>query len=364
MTRFVRLALGLISGAVGLLLVLPLCIAGFPFWLVGVLTRKLAPVFDCRSTGWEEAVQFHPVYGWTAKPHVDIHCKAAPEVNHFFHVTTDADGWRGKGLIANSDVLVFGDSFAWGHGIDDEEFFADLPSRITIKSIGVSGYNMVQELMWMKEYSKHFQNKLIVWFIFDGNDLYDNVVPNLYHYRMPFVRRVDSAREWEIVTSHLVKTDWPWNYERNYREREKYLATYGRNVISDRAYAACEFLIKEGSDLCERSGGQLVIVSIPVVSRLTSNIWERKSCGLVPNEKLDPHAPDDRLKALCDKMGIPFTAAATFLQADDHIPLEGHWNGKGHRRIAQMIEQLHGTYSQGKLFQYAADRAREACNKY
>ncbi len=345
----VRFIIGILSGCVGLLLALPLCIAGLPFWLVGVLTRRLSPVFDHRPTPWGEAIQFHPVYGWTAKPHLDIRCQAVRGLDHLFHVTTDANGWRGKGSISMSDVLVFGDSFAWGYGIDDEEFFADLSPRVAIKSIGVPGYNMVQELLWMREYSKHFQNKLIVWFVFDGNDLYDNVIPNLYHYRMPFVRKNAGSSEWEIVTSHLTKSDWPWNYERNAREREKYLATYGRNVMADRAYAACEYLIKEGTELCKRSGGQLVVVGVPAISRLTSQTWEKKSRGLAPNERLDPQTPDDGVKAICEKLGVPFVAAAAFLTPADHIPLEGHWNGQGHRRIAEMIERLHAEYLQGNI---------------
>jgi glycosyltransferase involved in cell wall biosynthesis len=344
-----RFIIGIVFGCAGLFLALPLCLAGLPFLLVSILTRRLAPVFDHRPTPWGEAIQFHPVYGWTAKPHLDIRCQAAHGLDHLFHVTTDANGWRGNGAIPKSDVLVFGDSFAWGYGIDDDEFFADLSPRVGIKSIGVPGYNLVQELLWMKEYSKHFRNKLIVWLVFDGNDLYDNVIPNLYHYRMPFLRKTDGAREWEIVTSHLTPTDWPWNYERNSREREKYLATYGRNVMADRVYAACEYLIKEGRDLCERAGGRLVIVGVPAASRLISRTWDRKSSSLAPNERLDRHTPDDRIKAICEKVGVAFVAAATFLTPEDHIPLEGHWNAKGHRRIAELIEQLHAEYLQRKI---------------
>ena len=168
----------ILSSVVGLVLILPLCMIGLPFWLVGYLTRKIAKSIDPCPVVWDQAIEFDQKFGWKPKPNLDLYCEAAPHV--VFQVTTDRDGWRGKREIRDSDMLVFGDSFAWGYGVDDKEFFADLNPGPKIKSIGVPGYNMVTELLWMKEYSSFMKGKLIVWFIFAGNDLYDNMLPNMY----------------------------------------------------------------------------------------------------------------------------------------------------------------------------------------
>ena len=98
---------------------------------------------------------------------------------------------------------MFGDSHAFGHGIDEKHFFANLNRRLRIKSFGVSGYSMVQPLLWMRELAHHLENKLVLWLVFLGNDLADNLEPAQYHYRMPFVRETNDRSKWEIGKKHI-----------------------------------------------------------------------------------------------------------------------------------------------------------------
>lgn len=341
-----RVIFGFMASLVGLLVVLPLCVVGFPFWLVSLLTRKLAPVFEPQSVTWEKVITFDEKFGWRAKPNLNVYCEAAPHV--VFQVSTDAHGWRGKGSIEDSEVLVFGDSYAWGYGVHDHEFFADLNPSLKIKSIGVPGYSMVHALMWMQEYAEHLGRKLVVWLPFAGNDFFDNVLPNYLHYRMPFVRPINGEGQWEIVTEHVVRAAWPFNHEKNMRQREKYLGTFGRNTLSDRVYSACEFLIREASDLCRNAGGRLVIVNVPTVHQLSDAAWARhvKSVGL--NGNLDRRLPDQKVEAICQKIGVPCISLSRIVTPDDHIPQEGHWNAKGHRRIAELLAQLHTDFCHGR----------------
>jgi len=156
-----RLVLAAISALFGLLLILPVIVAGLPFWTVGVLTRAIAQLLEPRFASWEELIEFDQRFGWKPTPHLDTYHLA----DDLFRVTTDAEGWRGKHTtISESQLIVLGDSFAWGYGVDDKNFFAHLNPDLGIKTIGTVGYNMVQELLWLRELSSQLEGKLVVWF--------------------------------------------------------------------------------------------------------------------------------------------------------------------------------------------------------
>ena len=68
--------------------------------------------------------------------------------------------------------------------------------------------NEVQELLLMQDMSNDLSGKFVIWLIYFGNDLYENLIPNMRHYRMPFVRESHTSGEWEIVRSHLSERPW------------------------------------------------------------------------------------------------------------------------------------------------------------
>ena len=55
---------------------------------------------------------------------------------------------------------------------------------------------MVQTLLWMERLKDRLAGKLVVWLVFYGNDLMDNLHPNFDRYRTPFVRSRDDGAGW------------------------------------------------------------------------------------------------------------------------------------------------------------------------
>ena len=172
-----------------------------------------------------------------------------------FQLKTDSDGWRGKATLHESEIVVFGDSFAAGYGVDERHFFANLHRQPKIKSIGIGGYSMVQELLWMKHLAPQLRGKLVVWFIYHGNDLYDNLSPDLRGYRKPFVRERRQNGDWEIVSSHVSRDQWPV-VTRIRLEGQHHLAKLAEicsdTFLAERAYGACAYLIRSGEQICEK----------------------------------------------------------------------------------------------------------------
>ena len=322
----------------GLVLCLPVLLLGLPFWGASLavrsgawLQRRLRP----QPSPWQDLVQYEPVVGW--RPRADL--RAHAEGSRVFHVTTDADGWRGSTKAADADIVVFGDSFAFGHGADDRDFFAEVSSHPVIKAIGSNGYNLVQSLLWMQRLASQLEGKLVVWFVFYGNDLYENLRPNLDRYRMPFLRQVAGTTSWEIVTSHVREEPWPFPTYRRYHERlaEICCPTY----LSQRVFAAFRHLAERGREVCREVGADLAIIGIPEITQITADGVLRLE-GLAPTgQQLDVSLPDRRLRQICAQLGLPFVALRDHLGPEDHQHDDCHWNRRGHRKVAALIAQLH-----------------------
>jgi hypothetical protein len=324
---------------------MPLLLLSLPFWAVAVLTRWFCRFFEPQAAPWTEIVEFDSVLGWKPKANLDTYCSFPAGV---FHVRTDARGWRGKAKFEDSNIVVIGDSFAFGFGVDDRyAFFSQTDSRLRIKAIGAPGYNMVQEVLWMDQLRPHLKGKLVVWLICVSNDLYDNVLPNLQQYRTPFVRETNGSGTWEIVTSHLNITRWPFSFEHNFRAEEKYTGVFGENFLSQRMYSACDFLLSRGRDLCHRAGAQLVVMTVPWPIQFNPREWQRIAQRFGDAQTLNPSLPDQKIGGMCSRLGLRLISGTEIFNHRDHIPREGHWNERGHRRLAELLLEIHQDHVHG-----------------
>jgi hypothetical protein len=317
---------------------LPIVLAVLPFFLVARLARGFTRLLEGATTPWDAVIAFDPVLGWRPRPSLDVRCRFPRGV---FHIRTDANGWRGHRLLEEAAIVVVGDSFAFGFGVDDARAFFSLTGRaLPITAVGSPGHNMVQGLIWMQQLAPRLRGKLVVWFVCISNDLYDNLRPNLDHYRMPFVRSA-GAGQWEIVTSHVGPEPWPCPYRPEITAAEKLAAVFGDNPLSERVYAAAEHLIREGRDLCQRAGAELAVFTIPWAIQLDARAWEGKRRESADGASLDRLRPDRRLKEICSRLEVPLVAAREHMRLRHHIPDDGHWNESGHRRVAALLARLY-----------------------
>jgi len=270
----IRLLIALTTAVVGIVLVIPIFVVGLPFIAVYLLTTVIVRALEPRFVTWREIIEYYPQIGWKPRGSLDTHHLS----DDIFHMTTDPDGWRGIRSISESQVVVFGDSFALGYGIDDHDFFANVASGVRIKAIGAGGYNMVQELLWLERLSPQLPGKLVVWLIYFGNDLYENLAPEMYGYRMPFVRELDGTGEWEIVTSHVQPSKWSFVADPatvGIKYYQKLAELCSPTFFSERAYAACEYLIRNGKDVCSQVGARLIVITIPEITQLSQSGHQR-----------------------------------------------------------------------------------------
>jgi hypothetical protein len=334
-----RSILAMLSSLLGLALSIPVVIIALAFWVIAYIVRHSSRLFVARFESWEGIIEFDPYAGWKPKPNLDAYCSF---IAGTFRISTDSEGWRGDSDLQRCQILALGDSVAFGFGVNDEHaFFSLLNSGLRVKAIGAPGYNMVQELLWLEKLSPQLHGKLVVWFICLGNDLYDNLLPNLYHYRMPFIREINKTGDWEVVTSHIKKARWPFNPEHNSRIKEKWEATFTDRLLGRRAYSACEFLIRRAQALCSQTEANLMVMTVPLITQLDQKEWERAFLRYRDPKQFDPNLPDRKIGEICAKSNVAFLSGKDYLESRDHIPQDGHWNERGHRRIAKLLESLY-----------------------
>jgi hypothetical protein len=339
-TQIFRFLISFFAATFGMIILLPFIIISIPIIIFVITFRVFIKFLEPRFIPKESLFVFDDNVGWKPKSNLNTYYKAEMDV---FHTLTGNDGWIGCNDFRKCDIIIFGDSFAFGYGIDLRKSFLCLNKNMKIKSISAPGYNMVQELILMQQYEFDLHNKLILWFVYLENDLHDNLTPtgtNLK--RMPFVRISRDTNKWEIVKEHLDISRWKHgNRRREYSSFLLQICSPG-SQISKRAFSACDFLIKEATTLCKRTNATLIFITIPYLYQLPSlfqNFAEEH--GFTSTQKLDPDYPDKYLKFLCDKHDIQFYALKDILDKDDYNQFEQvHWSEKGHKKVSDYLNNL------------------------
>jgi SGNH hydrolase-like domain, acetyltransferase AlgX len=89
----------------------------------------------------------------------------------------DAHGFRNPARLDTADVALVGDSYVEGAYNDDADVVARrLEARLgrPVASLAVAGFGTMQELVVIDRIAPRLAPQVIVWFFFEGNDLYDD----------------------------------------------------------------------------------------------------------------------------------------------------------------------------------------------
>jgi hypothetical protein len=332
-----RSILVIISLIAALLLIVPVVAVGVVFAGVAGFVRLAESTFrrGPRPGPWRDLVQYEPHIGWKPRPNLDTHATADDR----FHLTTGPDGWRGRTPIEDADVVVFGDSFSFGHGADDDAMYTAFCNVVRAKPIGSDGYNMVHGLLWMKRLAPKLSGKLVVWFVYYGNDLHENILPAMGRYRMPYLAQRPYQQGWEVITDHVSPEPWLMPTPKSYHPILAELCC--DTHFSKRVFAACQHLIAEADKICNEAGARVVVVGIPDRVQLTRR-GRAKLAALAPQkDRFDLAYVDNQMGRLCHAYNVPFVPISERLSARDYLVHDIHWRRSGHQKAARVLEELY-----------------------
>lgn len=298
--------------------------------------------------------QYDPLLGWAHQPGqegifetpqfrttVQINRKGLRDREHSY-----------KRQDNSSRILILGDSFAWGYGVEAPERFSEqLEAELDIEVIngGVSGYSTDQELLWYRHEGTKYDTDLVI-LVFTGNDVGDNerlLVSNIY-YKPKFVlgdghlaltgypiprtrlpgRFIYSLSQRSALAYFLVQryfdfrslfTTWKAN-----RDPATPPVPVGINATEE-PFRLTIALIDEMRQMAEARNAEFMIVS-------TNRWWNHRS----------KETYQDFLEAL-QKEGFVVLDVESMPGFDPEemvIPDDGHWSRSGHRFVAEKIKEF------------------------
>jgi len=166
-----------------------ICIIAFVFWALAseLAARVVFPQWAPRTGRLTEFWRYDPDYGWAHVPNA-----TGEFASYGFNttVTINSAGFRGPEVSVGKNsskyrVLVLGDSFVWGYGVEQAEIFTarmqSLCPGLDVVNFGVSGYSTDQELLLFRNRGLAYQPDMVLLLV-AANDYEENAHPREYVY--------------------------------------------------------------------------------------------------------------------------------------------------------------------------------------
>lgn len=275
-------------------------------------------------------------------------------------------GLRGPDLDLPGDrprMLVLGDSFVFGYGVEAEEAFPALlesallqrGDNVEVVNAATAGYGTVNEVAWLKHYGLPLEPDFVVLGVFLGNDLRDNGRSLADSWAA-----IAPTRSW-----HRPVTHWLYDHSHLYvvvRQITTNLRREGRFVSRDSGLslgqkyegnhehevAATAKALDELAEIGRREGIGLFAILIPDPVQVEPERQTTRDRLARENPDLDLTYPNKVFSRLLEARGIPYTDLTGPFAADApdgnryFFPLDGHWTRAGHKLAAELVAPIVG----------------------
>lgn len=325
-------------------------------WLLGAVVllllvaeyacRWLVPTWlpfkEERSKVW----QYDRDFGWSQRPGLVNTRVKDPQFE--ISVTTNSVGLRDREYsLERTDkkrMLVLGDSFTWGFGVEDQERFTEvLEQRYPqweIINAGTSGYGTDQEYLYYLKRGQYYKPDVVV-VLFYYNDFENNFKSEQYYYPKPYFTLKENGdlvvhnqpvppaslsqrfnhyietqtvmlrrllQVVEIITSRLTQP---------FQSKDAAGYTGGFTQFRE-SHAITNALLQKLKSTVEGNQSRFVVFALPIRPGLKRNLEELTKHGDWNYLNLDP-----------------FFAGT---EEQTEIPDDEHWNAAGHRLAADLME--------------------------
>lgn len=300
--------------------------------------------------------------GFVRKPRVSWR-QYNSDTNRVVDYQTDENGFRNPPGVTRADVVFIGDSYTEGAQVSEDETFvrrvATL-SGLSVQNLGRSVYGPQQELIVLRKYALAYRPRVVVWQLFEGNDLRDAAVFAEWR-KNPYQRTSLTQRylsnsllvAWLYKTERLPQTvsTIHWRVSDGTVRPLELRYKYDPDDPGKKPQGLAETTqaIQTGSQLCQSQGIKLVILFVPTMVRVMEPyiVFDRAEdrAKSVPNGGVTTDKDfSGRMAELCRQLGCTFIDGLTPLSqaaAPDNrnlfIPGDEHFDVRGHEVIAKEI---------------------------
>jgi acetyltransferase AlgX (SGNH hydrolase-like protein) len=284
--------------------------------------------------------------------------------------TFNAKGFRGP-ESARCDVALVGDSYVEGHLVSDDETCSVQLARLTdltVGNFGQSGYGTAQELRVLELEALAQKPRTIVWFFYEGNDLYDD---QEFENNQESLARdgQDGSKKQKPLTSKwkfkgasftvnaflalrrlahpLVPNQMPyfgWFKDDQGRRVRVFFhddCVYPLGDYELTLFEKTKSAFRKGRDLCAQHGVNLQVGFIPTKFRVYGETCEFPAGSAC--KKWKPWKLEGLFREFCESEKIAFIDLTGPLKEAAragkllYAPADTHWNPAGHAFVAQVV---------------------------
>ncbi|MEW2915573.1 hypothetical protein AB1A64_00735 [Ruegeria sp. ANG10] len=276
----------------------------------------------------------------------------------------DQNGFRNSAPIENPDLLLVGDSFIEGYKVGQDVTVTEQimqGSNYTVISIAQSDYSLYHGLSAMLHHLADYSPKVVVWFLFEGNDLpyfpisHEEFVKSKAHLAEParfsqrsfFSSLSSSLASWSSLATRTLQGE---NYARTRSGHfpdaawSEAKAMYFGYPPPDRVEARLPYLkelLLQGDALVRGNGGKLLIAHIPIKIDVYRDFLAFPDDSVAQDWVSLELAAD--LKTWAGENGMDYMDLTPALQeaaADGTLVYfldDAHWTPEGHQVAAQAV---------------------------
>lgn len=245
-------------------------------------------------------------------------------------------------------ILVMGDSFAWGYGVEEPERFSQrLEAMLGAEVInaGVSGYSTDQELLWYQDEGSRYDTDLVI-VVFSGNDIGHNEQQHVYtvYYKPRFV---SNAGELVLTGYPVPKTGPPGRFVYALSQRTALGYFLIQRFFELRTwYGALQAKAEQGHALAASPGAaaEPFALTLALLNEMRTTANSKGATFLVVATDRWWNSPAkatyaDFLEELQSEafLVLDVEALPGFNREAMLIPNDGHWSGAGHAFVAEAI---------------------------
>lgn len=310
-----------------------------PFDEIEVHYMRTRDVFQFDSA----RVRFDPELGYMTRPGLETRF-----ANREFDTTvrTNSQGFRDdEGSLNDPDVLVLGDSFAFGWGVDQGESVADELERrtgLTVLNMGVAGYGTLQQFLLLRRFAhRHDLSGKVALFFLNAEDVRESS-------RHPLSAE-DRYADWsgvDLRVRHLPGGAFEsWlSRVRGRQCRGVYRMSVAADVVREvlhrwvdgsEALRSAPREAEQWTDFEETLGRLRAFADRNAVRVVFVYVPSR---GDVERSRTSSVQP--RIRQAITARSFPLINSGDVLSGTDYFRLDDHWRATGHEQVAAEVEQV------------------------
>ena len=328
-----------------------------------------------------------PHIHWEGRSRGDLMRDVAGDDPYALHVVfeTDSHGYRNSREIETADIVFIGDSFTEAGNVPEERTFVHLVDHALGRpavNLGCTGYGPAEEMIVLRRHGLPKQPKVVVWQIYEGNDLFDEWQFEQWRNRSAEGRRANVWCSWRRrMAGRWRRTSLLYRLYRRHAPRRLEIVAGEFRGNDDRLHTVrfhhrlsdfsipvghpglhlMERSVGEGIALCRERGIHLIVIVVPMKIRAMGPSIRFARDDVEALWRLpEGQGLASRLRPLCEGVGVTFVDLLPLLRERVscgelvYFPYDSHLAPAGHAVVADAVA---GAIRQAGVFRRGDDHA-------